>query len=118
MGFLLLNFYKSMNKKIIPTIIRYQPNDLNEWFVINLRNFLTAMMATINAVTKPIASNSHSYWVNEKPDLTKSNPDAASIVGSASINENSTTSAREILRKSPPIIIAPERETPGIKAKV
>ncbi len=40
------------------------------------------------------------------------------MVGSANMNENSTTSTRDMLRNSPPIIMAPDRDTPGIKAKV
>ena len=36
------------------------------------------------------------------------------MVGTASRNENSTIVLRERLRIRPPMMVAPERETPGI----
>src|SRR3989338_1935454 len=46
----------------------------------------------------------------------RSNPLAASMVGTASRNENSTIVVRLRPKESPPTMVAAERETPGIIA--
>jgi len=43
-------------------------------------------------------------------------PDAAAIVGTARKKENSAAVLRESPKVIPPIMVAAERETPGIKA--
>lgn len=80
-----------------------------------------AMYAVINAVSSPIESKKY-WWVVKCASLLKklflnnSKPVAANMVGNASKKENSTIVFRGIPRSRPPIINAPERDTPGINA--
>src|SRR3989344_3552470 len=64
----------------------------------------------------PTMMRSHSAVANAEPDLRRSYPVAASIVGMARRNENSTISLRPIPRSMPPTIVAPARDTPGTMA--
>lgn len=55
----------------------------------NFRNNFTEIKATIKAPINPVAIINHSEDVYEKLVFTKSNPVAASMVGTARIKENS-----------------------------
>lgn len=98
--------------------MRYIPNPIKLLFSIKRINIFTANSADTNALINPSPSNIHSFEEKVKPVLTKSSPLAAISVGMPSRKENSTTFFLAIPIESPPIIIAPERDTPGIKARV
>ena len=75
-----------------------------------------AKIAVMKDVMKPITKNVNWSWVNGCALLYKSSSVAASIVGTANKNENSTITP---LRKSnikPPMIVTADLETPGMIA--
>ena len=74
------------------------------------------MRATINELINPVASTSHSLPEKLKPTDFRSSAVAASIVGTASKNENSVADTRSSPRSIAPTILEAERETPGITA--
>lgn len=72
-----------------------------------------AASATIKEVIRPVISIIHSFELNEKLVSLRSSAVAASMVGTASRNENSTAVFLGSPTSIPPIIVAAARETPG-----
>ncbi len=62
----------------------------------------------------PLKRSIYSLEENDACVLTKSNPVAASIVGTASKKENSTAVFLLIFNSNAPMIVAAALETPGI----
>ena len=81
-----------------------------------MRNAIIAH-ATRNDTIKPTARTCHSVPVNDAPCLSREYPDAATMVGIARKNENSTAVARDAPNSMAPIIVAAERDVPGIIAR-
>lgn len=73
-----------------------------------------APRATMKDVIKPMVSSINSLPVKVPAVFIRSRPVAASIVGMARRKENSTMVARLMPSDNPPIMVAAERETPGI----
>src|SRR4030043_1623789 len=91
---------------------------MNVWFFMKWISHLMLKRATIKDEINPIKSKMYSS--NEKcpPLFIRSRPVAAAIVGTEKKKENSTMVFLLIPRIKPPIIVAAERETPGIMATV
>ena len=89
------------------------PNGIKVWVWTNFSRNFTATIATKNDPINPTANNTYSLPEKEKLLLTRSSPDAASMVGIARRNENSTAVFLFAPTKSPPIILAAALETPG-----
>ena len=81
---------------------------------MNLRNHLMAIRAVRKAIVKPMNRVNHSWLVKLKPDLRRSKPVAAAMVGIARRKENSTACERLRLTKRPPKMVAAALETPGM----
>jgi len=77
-------------------------------------NDFTAISAVMNAPIKPIDNNWISQGEKCVDDLIMSNPVAATMVGTARRNENSTASFLDNPVTNPPMIVAADLETPGI----
>ncbi len=92
------------------------PNGMNVLFRIKRSKNFTARIATIHDPTNPTPSTEYSKGENAKLLFTRSKIVAASIVGTARRNENSTAVFRFVPKKSAAIIVAADRETPGITA--
>ena len=94
--------------------MRYQANTSNERCDTKRTSHRTTTSALANATTKPVAniraSDPDSRWRFSH----KSRPVAANITGMASRNENSAAAGRPTPASSAPMIVAPERDTPGI----
>jgi hypothetical protein len=73
-------------------------------------------IATTKEAMKPTLSAPACSAENEEAFLSRSRPVAASMVGTARRNENSTIASRVKPIASPPTIVAPERDTPGTMA--
>ena len=67
----------------------------------------------IKATEKPIESAGRDSGVNSSGVLARSKTVAANIVGIASKKENKVAVFLDSPRVSPPMIVAPDRETPG-----
>ena len=76
----------------------------------------TTPHAVKNATTNPTANTAHSVAESAKPAFNSEPPDAAIIIGIAIKNENSAATGRAAPSSIAPIIVAAERETPGIMA--
>lgn len=83
---------------------------------MNLINHLMTIYAIINEIEKPVRRRNISCFEKIIPVFMRSSPVAASIVGTARRNENSTAIERLRPRARPPIIVAAARETPGMMA--
>ncbi len=70
-----------------------------------------------NDVTKPTAKSGMSEGESACRFESKSYPVAANMVGIARKKENSTETLLSNPASSPPMIVAPERETPGKSEK-
>ena len=84
------------------------------FFLAKFKNSFTAASATKKETIKPTASKS--IWSNENvvAEFIRSNPVAASNVGTARRKENWTIVSLFSLTDKPPIIVAAALETPGI----
>src|SRR3989344_4023588 len=111
-----LHALKRNARTAAPTRMRYAPNDVNECVSMKRMRNRTPAYAAMKETMKPTMMRSHSAVANAEPDLRRSYPVAASIVGMARRNENSTISLRPIPRSMPPTIVAPARDTPGTMA--
>ena len=80
---------------------------------INFSNHLITTIATIKDVMKPTARADHSEDEKFMLVFERSKSVAASMVGIASIKENSTAALRGKPTNIPPTIVAAARETPG-----
>ena len=76
-----------------------------------------AKMETMKATKAPINNKLHSATEKAKPAFTSFKALAPSIVGMAKKKENSAATVREVPKIIAPIMVAPEREVPGIIAK-
>ena len=74
-------------------------------------------MAVTRATTKPVTNNPAPSRSICAAFLSKSYPEAASMVGIASKKEYSAATPRESPSTLPPMIVAAEREVPGIIAR-
>ena len=74
---------------------------------------LTLSPPTIKAVINPTPNSPNSEDEIFCELLSRSSPEAATIVGTAKRKENSTIVFRFNPSAKPPIIVAAERETPG-----
>jgi hypothetical protein len=83
---------------------------------MKLRKNLMLAAATTNETAKPTAKTPSWLFEKEGALLTKSKTLAASIVGTASIKENSTMVFLFNPASKPPTMVAAERDTPGIIA--
>ena len=80
---------------------------------------LMAKYATIKAITFPIKRITHSLFEDSISSSFSSHMDftvAANIVGTAKKKENSAAAFRVSFCDIPPIIVAADRDTPGIIA--
>src|SRR5579883_3182773 len=77
-------------------------------------NHATTASATTNDVIKPIPIRPRISWVSRLRYLVISYTLAAIIVGNASRKENSVAAGRLTPRSNPPMIVAAERDVPGI----
>ena len=74
------------------------------------------MKAVMKDPIKPTSIKKIWFAVNKKLASFRSKIVAAVIVGMASKNENSTAVFRFVPKKSPDMIVAADRDTPGITA--
>jgi len=81
-----------------------------------LRKNFIVRSAVINAVTNPTSNRPASWIVKSEDVLRRSYPVAAAIVGTAKRNEKSTIASRLIPIRLPRVMVAAERDTPGITA--
>ena len=81
-------------------------------------NILITASATKKEVTNPVSRITASEPVIFNPFLSKEYMEAAAIVGIAKKKENSAASTREAPSNIAPIMVAAEREVPGIMARV
>lgn len=98
--------------------IRYMPKEMKLFFAIKRIRNRIAKMATTNETAKPTSNRVISLCRITSRLSKASSPAAPRIVGTASMNEKRTIVSRGIPRARPPIILAAERETPGITASV
>lgn len=83
----------------------------------NSKNIFIVLNATINAISVPSASICS--WGNDiSGKVCKDTAPAPMIVGIPRRKEKVTIFFRGILRRVPPISVAPARETPGINASI
>ncbi len=75
------------------------------------------LQATRKETIKPTASASHPALDTVAPCLSKEYAEAAIMVGMARKNENSAATGREAPSNMAPIIVAAERDVPGIMAR-
>lgn len=73
-----------------------------------------ASMDTMKAVIIPVAKISASKLVNDRPNLASFTRLAPSITGMAKKKVNSAATVREVPIRIAPMMVAPEREVPGI----
>ena len=73
--------------------------------------------ATRNETRKPVPTTSH--WSNDRcsPPFKSEYADAAIIVGIARKNENSAATERDAPNSMAPMMVAADREVPGIMAR-
>ena len=90
------------------------PKGIKVCFFIKFNKNFTAKIATTKDPINPISKIKYSWGVKEKLLLIKSSPVAASMVGIASKNENSTAVFLFVPSNKAGIIVAADRETPGI----
>ena len=83
----------------------------------NFKNETIASIATTNAVTNPVTNSVISAELNTSQLLIKSNPLAATIIGTAKMNVYSAAAVCDTRANKPPLIVEPERENPGQRAK-
>ncbi len=76
-----------------------------------------AIRALTKADISPIAKNGISELVRLGSVLSKSYPVAANITGTAAKKEYSTAVSRLMLDSIPPMIVDPDRDTPGKRAR-
>ena len=76
-----------------------------------------ANIETTKETNEPINNKLHSAKVKSKPAFTNFKALAPSMVGIARKKENSAATVREVPKSIAPIMVAPEREVPGIIAK-
>ena len=69
--------------------------------------------ATRKETENPVSNNKNSFAVKVQPFFIISSPEAAAIVGTANINENSAAVFLSSPKNRPPIMVAAARETPG-----
>ena len=100
-----------------PSMIRYTPNALKSFFLIYPSKNLIAPVDTRNDTTIPTISTINCVDVNARPNFTIFNKLAPNITGIPKKNENSAAALRDIPKNKEPIIVEPDREVPGIKAK-
>ena len=101
--------------------MRYQPNILNPCFCRKVIKVLIAIIATMNATMLPISkviklSDNIETPAGSETNLSNLYPEAAAIVGTARKKENSAALVLLSFCCIPPMIVAAERETPGIMA--
>jgi len=89
---------------------------MNVWFFMKWISHLMLKRATIKDEINPIRSKWNSSTEKCLPLFIRSRPVAATIVGTDRRKENSTMVFLLIPRIKPPMIVAAERETPGIMA--
>ena len=77
-----------------------------------------ANIETINDTKEPISKISHWKALNWKPVFISFKALAPNMVGIARKKENSAAMKREAPIRVAPIIVAPERDVPGIKASI
>lgn len=75
-------------------------------------------METTNATIIPTKRTTTSSLSNFIPNFINFNKLAPNITGTAKKNVNSAATVRDIPIRSPPIIVAPEREVPGNTAAI
>lgn len=98
----------------MPSTIRYQPNTLKSCFLIKfIRNFITNTDTT-NATNIPITKTSNSVLVKEVPNFSILIALKPNITGTARKNVNSAAATLDTPINSAPMIVAPERDVPGM----
>ena len=97
-------------------MILYQPKTLSVCFSTNRTKALTTNSADMNAATKPTEMLSKLSGVRISAFRYKSKIAAPNIVGIARKKENSVAAFLESPANSPPTMVAPERDVPGIIA--
>ena len=90
------------------------PNIIKERDCTNFKKNFIAVNATTNDPIKPITKRLSSEFENVKLESIRSSVLAANMVGTASRNEKITAVSLFIPINLPPIILAAERDTPGI----
>src|SRR5699024_2157039 len=98
----------------IPSTIRYQPNTLKSCCLLKLIRNLITKTDTANATAIPrTRANSYSL-VKSNQNFNSLKALAPSIVGTARKKVNSAAVTRETPMSKAPIIVAPDRDVPGI----
>ena len=98
-------------------MMRYTPNGLKSCLRTYPMRARTTPRDTTKATTQPTARITISGEVNEFPfkkNFTKRKPEAPTIVGIAKKNVNSAATEREHPSTKPPMMVAPERDVPGM----
>lgn len=93
------------------------PKGINVCFFMKFSKNFTAKIATIKDPINPVIKMEYSELLKEKLFLITSSTVAANIVGIANKNENSTAVFLFVPRNKAGIIVAADRETPGIMEK-
>src|SRR5699024_5718408 len=98
----------------IPSKIRYQPNNIISCFLIKFISNLNTKTDTTNTTAIPRTRSSSSALVKSNPNFNSLKALAPSIVGTARKKVNSAAATRETPMSKAPIIVAPDRDVPGI----
>ena len=102
---------------MIPKIILYQPNTLKSLVLIYPTKNLMANNDTTKAAIIPIIKMVSSVFVKIKPNFKIFRRLAPNITGIAKKKVNSAAIVLDVPIKIAPIIVAPERDVPGINDK-
>ena len=105
------------NNTTIPRAIRYHPNTLKSCFLIYPIRNLNARIETTKETKVPTIRIMASVPVKFRPNFTSFNKLAPNMVGIARKKVYSAATVLEVPSRIPPMIVAPERDVPGMTAK-
>ena len=101
-----------------PTAMRYQANTPKPWRLTKRTNGFTTTSADRNADDEADARSARRRASRASSSSCRDRrPSAPSMVGMARKNENSAEAARSTRKTRAPMMVAPERDTPGIMAR-
>src|SRR5512143_484155 len=104
----------SSTSRASPNTMRYQANTSKVRWETKRTSHFTTTNALANAMTKPSAKTAASDPDRRSRFSHSSSPVAANITGMASRKENSAAAGRATPTSNAPMIVAPERDTPGM----
>src|SRR3712207_1537145 len=101
-----------------PTAIRYHTKVTMEWLATYLSSHAIDAYATAKLTTVPTAVGTQPTVLDTAPAaVTPSNTPAATSAGMPRKNDSRVAVTRSMPSARPALMVAPERDTPGISAK-